>query len=119
MKKMTTCVAIATFLACAFTATEANAGANFGTETVRFSDLDTANAHSAAAIYQRIRDAAERVCADMPTAGSLQIVARHKNCVDRAIADAVVKVRLPTLTAFAAVRGGVPANAAISIARTN
>ena len=58
---------------------------------VKFADLNLATSPGALALYIRIRDAAQRVCAFY--------VSPSNRCVDDAIANAVIKVNQPTLFA--------------------
>lgn len=74
-----------------------SAGAADGTEvrkiTVKFGDLNASSPEGAAALYARIRSAAQSVCSQ-----SLDPFAtRAESCVHKAIADAVTKVNQPTL----------------------
>ena len=67
--------------------------------TVQFADLDLSRTQDAAVLYDRLRSAAETVCAALD---DRQIV-KHmsfKRCVTSAISSAVAKVDRPTLTAY-------------------
>lgn len=66
---------------------------------VSYSDLDPARDPGAAALYQRLTSAAQRVCA--PLAGqSLAHISRHRACVVEAVDTAVAKVDKPLVTAM-------------------
>jgi UrcA family protein len=78
---------------------------------VKYADLDISTSHGAAALYNRIRFAAESVCPALDH-GDLGSVFRFKSCVQQAIVRAVTKVDQPALTAVYAAKYGVlqPAN---------
>jgi UrcA family protein len=119
MKKLTTLVAIATLAAGILTAAQANADADRHTEVVRFADLNTANARDTAVLYNRVALAAHSVCSTLDVSGSLSSTMRFSRCWHSAVKDAVAKINLSMLTAYAAARGIAPADAAIQIARGN
>jgi UrcA family protein len=67
--------------------------------TVQFADLDLSRTQGAAALYNRLRAAAETLCAPLDD----RQLARHlkfNNCVKSAISAAVAKVDRPALTAY-------------------
>ena len=67
--------------------------------TVKFADLDLTRSPGVAALYQRLKGAAEMVCA--PIAGQdLARQMRFKECIQSAIGTAVAKVDQPALTAY-------------------
>jgi UrcA family protein len=66
---------------------------------VRFPDLDLSTSAGAASLYSRLRRAAGVVCAPLESA-NLRIAAKHRSCMDTAIADAVAKVNRPLLTQY-------------------
>ena len=119
MKNLTTLVAIAAFAGCILTASQAGASTDRHTETVRVADLTTADAKDPSVLYHRVVRAAHNVCSDLDVSGSLATTARYSWCWHVAAKNAVAKINLPTLTAYAAARGIVPADAAIQIARSN
>jgi UrcA family protein len=119
MKNFTTLVAIATFAGCILTAPHADAGTDRHTETVRFADLNTAKAKDTSVLYNRVAQAAHNVCSDLDVTGTLAATARFSRCWHLAAKNAVAKINLPTLTAYAVTRGIVPAAADIQIARSN
>jgi UrcA family protein len=118
MKNLTTLVAIATLATCILTAAQASASTD-RSETVRFADLNTADAKGTAILYERVALAAQSVCQPLNVSGSLSATMRYSACWHLALKNAVVTVNLPTLTAYAVGRGIVPANTAIQIARRN
>lgn len=63
------------------------------TATVNYSDLNLKNAAGARALYQRLKNAAERVCSGDHHNRAWQ------QCYDTALADAVRSVGAPTLLA--------------------
>jgi UrcA family protein len=64
---------------------------------VKYADLNVNNPAGAAVLYQRIRAAAEKVCA-MPGSRELDRAAQAKACMTKATADAVAAVNAPALT---------------------
>jgi UrcA family protein len=84
--------------------------------TVQFADLDLTHSAGAAALYQRLKQAAETVCASSDSRSrDLGSQTRHKECMQSAIGAAVVKVDQPSLTAY--YRAQVTRNATTQIAR--
>ena len=118
MKNLTTLVAIATLATCILSAAQASPSAGLS-ETVRFTDLNTADSKGVAILYERVALAAQSVCQQLQVSGSLSATMRFSACWHTAVKNAVVTVNLPTLTAYAVGRGTVSADAAIQIARRN
>ena len=74
--------------------------------TVKYADLDPSGTQGAAALYGRITRAAEEVCSRMYI--STEAYRQHKNvCLQKLIADAVIKVNEPALSAVFASQYGV------------
>ena len=74
-------------------------------QTVKFGDLDIAHPQGAAALYQRIRAAAQNVCS--PLDGSNLSAKTHlETCVKKAVADAVATVDEPALFAVYSAKMG-------------
>ena len=71
----------------------AGARDNVVSTIVKFGDLDLSTAEGGAALYARIRKAAQQVCWEADPFGST------RRCVDKAITDAVTKVNRPALFA--------------------
>ena len=96
-------------------ATSAWAGEPFGTRAVpvRFADLDTSSAAGAAALYNRIANAAHSACHEMRPGLDLGLITPYRLCVHEALAGAIVKVNLPAVSAYARTRGVLPANPAV------
>ena len=63
---------------------------------VQYGDLNQSNAQGAAMLYRRIRSAAETVCPGLEHA-SLASKRIEDACIQKAIADAVIKVNQPAL----------------------
>jgi UrcA family protein len=66
---------------------------------VHFADLDLSRSEGATMLYQRLKGAAETVCAPLDD----RDLARHKHfmaCVQSAISSAVAKVDQPALAAY-------------------
>ena len=72
---------------------------NVPSVVVHFADLDLSRSEGATVLYQRLKGAAETVCAPLDDRN----LARHmgfKACVQTAISTAVAKVDQPALTAY-------------------
>jgi UrcA family protein len=119
MKNLTTLVAIAALATCILSAAQANAANAPRSETVRFADLNTADAKDTVVLYQRVVLAAHSACRDLEVSGWLSASMKFSNCWHQAVKNAVQTVNLPALTEYAAARGFVSAGAAIQIARSN
>ena len=74
---------------------------------VKFADLNINTPAGAAALYQRIRVAADQVCA-YPGTHDLAVLAKEKACTNQAVAHAVATVNNPTLTGIYDVKTGQP-----------
>ncbi len=116
MKNLTTLAAVATLSICSFTIAHADTGFEPRRATVRFADLDTSTVQGAAMLYNRLKGAAETVCQDLEPGGRLDLISRYAGCIHFALGNAIVKLDRPTLTAYAAARGFVPAEADMKIA---
>jgi UrcA family protein len=98
MYRITTMIMIFS-LALAIQAADADAATDARATTVRFADLDLARTAGAAALYHRLWNAAQSVCA--PVNGrDLANQALFKGCLRGAMEAAVAKVDHPTLTAY-------------------
>ena len=85
--------------------------------TVKYADLNPSSPPGAAALYGRITHAAEEVCSRMYI--STEAYRQHKNlCLQKLIADAVMKVNEPALSAVFASRYGVSAPVVLAAAGT-
>jgi UrcA family protein len=62
--------------------------------TVRYGDLDLSRAAGSTILYNRIRAAAERVCSPLD-GGGLAAKTRLKDCIDKAVSDAIRTVPRP------------------------
>lgn len=87
--------AAAMWLACTLVASNARAGDDSRSETVKFADLDVSTQAGVEALYGRIHAAARRVC--QQPAGEQAAVTP---CMKKAESDAIGKVNAPLLTAF-------------------
>jgi UrcA family protein len=72
---------------------------------VKYGDLNVNTQAGAAALYQRIRFAADQVC-ELPNARNLAVAAKMQACADHAVATAVATVNNPTLTGLYDVNTG-------------
>jgi UrcA family protein len=115
---LTTLIAIAGFTASILAAAPANAGPESRSEIVRFSDLNVTDARASAVLYGRMETAAKSVCSGVDAGGSLGARGQYFKCVHLVLSDAIVRVNLPTLNAYAAARADVAAPA-IKVARGN
>jgi UrcA family protein len=68
-------------------------------QTVRFGDLNLHSAEGVATLYRRITSAAENVCAPVTIPGSRIVSVDFRDCVARAIAEAVSKIGNEELSA--------------------
>ena len=66
---------------------------------VHFADLDLSRSEGARVLYQRLKGAAETVCAPLDDRDLARRMS-FKACVQNAISTAVAKVNQPTLTAY-------------------
>ena len=87
--------AIAMWLACALVTSNAHAGDEVRSETVKFADLNLGSPAGVEALYGRIHAAARRVC-DQPAGEQAGIRA----CMTKAESEAIGKVNVPLLTGF-------------------
>ena len=87
--------AAAMWLACVLVGSNAHAGDDARSETVKFSDLNLSSPEGVEALYGRIHAAAQRVCAQ--PAGDEAGIGR---CMRKTEAEAIGKVNVPLLTAF-------------------
>ena len=76
------------------------AGQDVARITVRFGDLNLEQPAGAAALYRRLRLAANHVCGEPERPGSVVISAAWRACVAQAVERAVVTVDRPALTAY-------------------
>jgi UrcA family protein len=69
------------------------------TYVVRFADVDLSKIDGTAALYTRIRGAANQVCRPLESR-DLGLMVKYRACVDKAIADAVANVNRPLLSQY-------------------
>jgi UrcA family protein len=98
MYRITTMIMICT-LALANQAANADAATDARATIVRFADLDLSRTEGAAALYHRLRNAAQSVCAPVDSR-DLASYARFKGCLRSAMEAAVAKVDQRTLTIY-------------------
>ncbi len=117
MKNFTALIAVTTFAVCNFTIARADAAFEPRSATVRFADLDTTTVPGAAALYNRLKSAAENVCQDLEP-GLLRLALKevYTRCIHLALGNAIVKIDRPAVTAYAAAHGFTPAQADMKIA---
>jgi UrcA family protein len=70
------------------------------TQQVDFHDLDLAKAHDTQRLYRRLRTASLEVCSDLGKNKSTLGRDRHRQCVDRALTDAIATISHPSLTSL-------------------
>lgn len=93
----------------AFTALDAQATSpvEIGSITVSYADLNLDHQAGAAALYQRIKTAAHRLCND--NAGQTLVQKRaYASCLEQAVSTAVARVDRPALTDYVAGQTGKP-----------
>jgi UrcA family protein len=115
---LSTLIAVAGFTTSILAAAPANAGPESRSEIVRFPDLNMIDAKASAVLYGRMESAAKSVCSGVDAGGSLSARGQYFKCVHLVLSDALVRVDLPTLNAYAAARADVAARA-IKVARGN
>ena len=102
--KLATALA-AGFLACAALGVQATTPADVETITVRYADLDLDREAGVATLYQRIRGAAKRVCAEH--AGERLVSKQaYAACLEGAVMGAVARIGRPMLSEYVARRLG-------------
>jgi UrcA family protein len=67
---------------------------------VSFADLSTSTPEGVAALYRRIRQAAESVCTPFESR-EMALKSQWRECMDNGVSRAVKSVNLPSLTAYA------------------
>jgi len=73
------------------------------TVVVHFADLNLSRSEGAAVLYQRLKGAAETVCAPLDDRDVVRHMS-HKACVHSAISTAVAKIDQPAMTAYYAAK---------------
>jgi UrcA family protein len=99
--------AIATLLACVLASSNAFAGDEVRSETVKFQDLNVDTPAGVAALYNRIHGAARRVCAQSDPVAARGVGA----CIRKAEGKAITDLNLPGLTAYYQMKTGEHADA--------
>jgi UrcA family protein len=107
MKSMTTLVALATFALSNVSIAHSDM-TQCRSETLKFADLDVTTVDGAAALFQRLGDAAERVCRNPLLGRSPDWTQAYSHCVHDALGGAVAKVNTPAVVAFARQHGVYP-----------
>jgi UrcA family protein len=110
-KRSFTACSTAIALACVLSASNAFAGDQIPSETVKFADLKVDTSTGAEVLYRRIQSAARRVCSYDAT--SIQGSSTWQNCVRPTVDAAVAKVNNPQLTALHTGHKPAPATAMI------
>lgn len=111
MKALAVCLAALSSVCCVAAQAGETDEPQFLKTTVKYADLNLATSQGAEALYRRIRWAAERVCspADVKDLGALT---SRKDCIEKAMAEAVTDVGSPTLTAVYEANQGAARRAA-------
>ena len=86
--------AVAMALATVLVASNANAGEQTRSATVKFADLNLDTSAGAEALYGRIHSAARRICFE-----PIQTYRDYTDCVAKSESEAIAKVNAPLLTA--------------------
>jgi UrcA family protein len=84
---------------------------------VKFADLDVSSSHGAATLYGRIHSAAVNVCWRMVDSNDNYALSKDA-CIQKTIADAVMRIDQPALSAVFASKYGVSAPAVLASVET-
>ena len=103
MTKLTPLIALTAFACCS--AASAHDSVMRHSEAVNFRDLDVTTLQGVQVLFQRISDAASRVCSDPRLDLLPDSRPQYVQCVDNAMAGAIATIDRPTLTALAAKHG--------------
>jgi len=95
-------VVIAMLLASVFATSNAFAGDEARSETVKFQDLNVDTPAGVETLYNRIHSAARRVCAESDPVAAMG----EGNCIRKAEGKAISDLNLPGLTAFYRTKNG-------------
>jgi len=114
--KLTQSIALAAIACCSAAHAHDSVRVVRHSEAVNFRDLDVTTPQGAQVLFQRMRDAASRVCSDprldsWPDSGQHQ---QYIQCVNNALADAIATIDRPALTDLAAQHGIHPTKGTIS-----
>ncbi len=109
--------AAAALLSVAFSAAHADTGLAPRSATVRYADLDINHEAGAAALYRRLKHAAEYVCRDMEPGRELGRAQDYADCIQEALGHALAQVGSGAVTAYAASHEPGVKRDAIRIAR--
>jgi UrcA family protein len=104
--------AAAMALACVLVTSNAYAGDDVHSQTVKFADLNLSTPAGVEALYRRIHAAAQRVCGYEATSAYGRDI--WQNCVRPTVDATVAKVNNPQLTALHTGRNPSPATAMIN-----
>ena len=104
MTKLTPLIALTAF-ACCSAASAHDAVSFVRHEAVNFRDLDVTTTEGVQVLFQRISDAASRVCSDPRLDLLPDSRPQYVQCVNNAMAGAIATIDRPTLTAMAAKHG--------------
>lgn len=85
-------------------ATTATPSGEVPKQVVEYGDLNLDRAEGITALYRRVSNAAEQVCAPLASRELARMSAR-KDCINGAISRAVTQINVPALTAYASARG--------------
>ena len=84
---------------------------------VKFADLDVSSSQGAAALYGRIHSAAVNLCWRMSDSNEEYVLSKDA-CIQKTIADAVMRIDQPALSAVFASKYGVSAPVVLAAAET-
>jgi UrcA family protein len=107
MKNLTTLIAVAGFTAVLCANAQAGVHLDVNTEAVRYTTPNADNAAAVAKLYRRIDAAAGKVCGERLMPGSFLVSKSWQGCVQSAMSNALAKINIPAVTAYAAARGVV------------
>jgi UrcA family protein len=69
-------------------------------QQVKFEDLDLTKSRDTERLYTRLRTASNAVCRDFADYRSVRVRDRHRECIDRALNDAIETIGNPSLAAL-------------------
>jgi UrcA family protein len=69
-------------------------------QQVEFGDLDLSKSHDTERLYRRLRTASQEVCSEFANRSGLRMHDLGRQCIDRALTDAVATISNPLLTAL-------------------
>jgi UrcA family protein len=69
-------------------------------QQVDFGDLDLSKSHDTERLYRRLRTASQEVCSEFANRSGLRMHNLARECIDRALTDAIATISNPSLTSL-------------------